>query len=246
MVLRHHHDKRLLYNSGKVTDMIDSIAGVIFDMDGTLVRFNIDYTAIRVEIIQRLAQMGFDKSDFSINDGMFKIIEKAQQAVIKVGSAGPEEIRRLVFIIADQHEMTSALETGLIPGVRPTLRRMHEEGLKLAVCTIRGSRSTELLLRRLRIAAFFSAVVTRDEAPQVKPHPSHLSLVLERLALPPSRVILVGDGRSDVEMARAMGVLSVGVCSGLSTRSELESCGANYTIDSVRDLPDLMRSILEG
>jgi phosphoglycolate phosphatase len=223
-----------------------AIDGVIFDLDGTLVQFNIDYASIRADIIHRLVQMGFPRSDFSLEDGMFRTIEKAQQGASKVGGISTEEVRKIVFAIADEHEMASTPETKIILGVRMALRKLKKAGFRLAICTIRGSKATRLLLSKLKIDDFFEVVVTRDEAPKVKPHPSHIGLALELLGVPASRVVLVGDGKSDIEMARSAGVLSVGVGSGLSTRSELEALGADYTIDSVRDLPALMRSILEG
>lgn len=215
-------------------------------MDGTLVQFNIDYASIRADIIHGLVQMGFPRSDFSLEDGMFRTIEKAQQRASKVGGISTEEVRKIVFAIADEHEMASTPETKIIPGVRTALRKLKKAGFRLAICTIRGSKATHLLLNNLKIADLFEAVVTRDEAPKVKPHPSHLGLTLERLGVPASGAVLVGDGKSDIEMARSKGVLSVGVGSGLSTRPELEALGADYTIDSVKDLPALIRSTLEG
>jgi len=73
-------------------------------------------------------------------------------------------------------------------------------------------------------------------------NPSHLNLVLDMLEVRPSRALVVGDTTLDVLCARAAGVRSVGVLTGVHKRDQLESVGVDY-INRLDELPRLIQKI---
>ncbi len=68
------------------------------------------------------------------------------------------------------------------------------------------------------------------------------ALALERAGYP-ERAFLLGDTPSDVEAARANGMVSVAVCNGQFDRATLKSEGADLVLDSFEDADELFRAL---
>ena len=68
------------------------------------------------------------------------------------------------------------------------------------------------------------------------------ALALER-AGHPERAFLLGDTPSDVEAARANGMVSVAVCNGQFDRPVLEAEGADLVLDSFEEADELFRAL---
>ncbi len=89
---------------------------------------------------------------------------------------------------------------------------------------------------------FFDAVIPRNKVKHVKPSGEHLEAVLKALKVSPKEAVLVGDGTRDMECARELKVVAVGLSTGVSTQKELMNAGANYLITSIADLPSLIET----
>ena len=64
--------------------------------------------------------------------------------------------------------------------------------------------------------------------------------ILAKLGYSPSDAIVVGDMPVDILMARNASVCSVGVTYGNSSREELLSASADYVVDSITELLDIV------
>jgi phosphoglycolate phosphatase-like HAD superfamily hydrolase len=86
------------------------------------------------------------------------------------------------------------------------------------------------------IDTYCQAFIPRVRAIQVKPHPAHLQAALDCLGTTPERTIMVGDGAMDIQAGKALGMFSIGVLSGNSSRAKLLAHGADLVLASVADL----------
>ena len=66
-----------------------------------------------------------------------------------------------------------------------------------------------------------SVVISRDDTPHLKPHPTPIRLAAVRLSLLPEQCVMVGDTGVDVRSAKAAGALAVGVLCGFGERQDL-------------------------
>ncbi len=217
---------------------------MIFDFDGTLVNFNLDVKSIRAEAIQFLNGQGYPSSLFSLNESIFKMLEKLE---VCMKNKGEEErkftkIKRAVMSIADRYELKANQTTNLMPRVLETVRALRKMGLKIALFTIRG-KSTNLFLKRYNLDQFFDAIVTREDAVAVKPDPAHLREVLKILDIKPNEAVVVGDSMLDMKCARRLDIIAVGVPTGIASPRELAQAGATYLVSSITDLPNLIRQL---
>ena len=95
------------------------------------------------------------------------------------------------------------------PGIVALLERLRAAGVATAVATNSDSRSAAVVLGAHGLDALFDTVVTVDLVSGPKPNPEMIHLTLERLGLPPDRVVFVGDSPGDMLAARSAGLLAV-------------------------------------
>lgn len=217
------------------------VKAVIFDLDGTIVDFNLDYKASRAEIIQLLIEEGFPKSIFSTNDNLFDILSKAEIFLKNHRKEKKvEKIRKSILSIAERYEMEAARTTSLIPGILEALKALRKMKLKLALFTVNGKNSVNHILRTFNLKRYLDAVITRDDVLMVKPNPVHLKTTLNALKVKPKEAIVVGDSVWDMKSARALEVFAVGTTTGVASQHELTNAGAHCIVSSPTDVITLV------
>jgi phosphoglycolate phosphatase-like HAD superfamily hydrolase len=223
------------------------IRAVIFDLDGTLTAFNLDIKACRTKVIKHLTKQGLPRSLFSMNESAFDMLVKVKKHLRIEGAEKREflRFRKKVFSIVEGFELEAARTTEMFGCIPETLQKLRGMELKLALCTISGEKATSYILKRFRLEDFFDAVITREAVLEVKPHPSHLKATLDDLRVRSQEAVVVGDSVRDVECARKLNVLAVGVATGISSIEELSRSGAHYLASSANDIPNLIRQLQE-
>lgn len=221
------------------------IRAVIFDLDGTLTDFNLDIKACRIEVIDLLTKQGFPRALFSLKESAFDMLVKVKKHLATEGMEKQEfeKFRKMVFSVVENFEMKAAQTTKMFHGIPETLQTLRDMKLKIALCTISGEKATSYLLKRFHLEQFFDAIITREFVTGVKPHPAHLETTLDALNVRSHEAILVGDSTKDMECARQLDVLAVGVATGISSIEELSRSGAHYLASSANDLPTLIQQL---
>jgi putative hydrolase of the HAD superfamily len=102
-------------------------------------------------------------------------------------------------------DFLGSLGFAAVPGATPTLDRLRDEGLRLAVvanwdCALPEHLEAAGLLDR------FDTVVTSAHAGIAKPNPAIFELALRELGVEPGQAVHVGDEPLDEEGARAAGL----------------------------------------
>jgi len=221
-----------------------TIKAVIFDLDGTITAFNLDYMTIRSEVRGFLIRAGVPASVLFVNESIFDMLNKTEIFMKNSGKSprALNKVRNEVLAIAERHELEAAKTTSLLPSVVETLKTLKEMGLKIGLCTVNSEKSANYILKRFGIADFFDAVIPRNKVKRVKPSSEHLEAVLKVLKVSPKEALLVGDATRDMECARELKVMAAGLSTGVSTQKELMDAGANYLITSIADLPSLVKT----
>jgi HAD superfamily hydrolase (TIGR01549 family) len=222
-----------------------TIKAVVFDLDGTLATFNLDYTTVRAEARSYLIKTGLPASILATNESIFDMLKKTE--IFLKNNRKPtrtlNKVRDQVSAIAEKYELEAAKTTELLSGVIETLEALKKMSLKIGLCTINSDRSTKYILKRFNISKFFNAVTPRDKVKYVKPNTQHLEATLKTLHANPKETILVGDSPRDMHCARELGVIATGLSTETNSKKELTDAGANYLITSITDLPTLVQTI---
>ena len=204
---------------------------VVFDLDGTLVESRTDL-AIAVNHVRRycnLPSLEIDVIRPAIGGGARSLVQQClpQELQIRVDELMPEFHR---FYNANCVVYTTAL-----PGVIEVLERLQGR-VKLAVLTNKPKAPSLTILRSLGLDRFFQEVVGGECFPTKKPDPEGIRWLLQRLDVPASRTVLVGDGVPDVEVARAAGVTSIAVLDGIGLPDLLSAAEPDYSISTMARL----------
>jgi len=221
------------------------VKAVIFDLDGTLVSFNLDYRAVRGEVREYLLRVGIPASVLSVNESIFEMLKKTEIFVRNSGKSAEvmQEIRNEVLAIAEKYELEAARDTSLLPGAGETLTALKRMGLKIGLFTLSGDKAVNHILQRFKLGEFFGVTVPRNKVDYVKPNPEHLEMALKVLGVAPEETVVVGDGNVDMQSGRKLKAIAVGLPTGTSTIEQLKSNGANYIITAITDLPVLIERI---
>ncbi|MBS7659475.1 MAG: HAD family hydrolase [Candidatus Bathyarchaeia archaeon] len=221
------------------------IKAVVFDLDGTLVSFNIDYKTLRAEVRSLLMAEGVPASIFSLNDTVFEMLDKTE-IYMRNNGRKDEDIREVYYKALrtiENYELEAAKTASLMPGVFETLKTLSEEGLKIGLYTVNSWKTASYILKKFNIEDFFKAVISREKVSRVKPYSEHLEAVLKTLDVKPDETLVVGDSTVDMKCARKLNAIAVGISTGVSTQRELMEAGANYIITSIIDLTILVKQL---
>jgi HAD superfamily hydrolase (TIGR01549 family) len=222
-----------------------AIEAVIFDLDGTLAHFNLDYKALRSEVRTYLMSKRVPASVLDVNESIFEMLKKAE-IFVKNSSKSPEaffEVRTQALGIAEKYEMEAAATTNLLAGAVETLKELKKMNLKLGLCTTSSEKAANYILQRFKIDGFFKVVVPRDKVKYVKPHTEQFERALKTLGVQAKTTLIVGDSVVDMQSAKELKTVAIGLPTGLTTTEQLMSNGANYIITSLTDLPLLVKKI---
>jgi haloacid dehalogenase superfamily, subfamily IA, variant 3 with third motif having DD or ED/haloacid dehalogenase superfamily, subfamily IA, variant 1 with third motif having Dx(3-4)D or Dx(3-4)E len=218
------------------------IEAVLFDLDGTLSAFNLDYKALRGEVREYLLRAGVPASVLKANESMFEMLAKAE-IYFKNNDKPFSETRAHCLAIAEKHEMEAAALTSLQPGAFETLKELRGMKIKIGICTTSSETAANYILQRFKIAEYFQIVVSRDKVLRVKPDTEQCELALKTLGAKPDRTVLVGDSIADMQSAKELKAVAVGIPTGIATEKQLVTGGANYIITALSDLPLLIKRL---
>jgi phosphoglycolate phosphatase len=80
---------------------------------------------------------------------------------------------------------------------------------KKAVVTNKATEFVPPLLAHFEIAAYFDLIVGGNTLPMRKPDPSIVDYVADKLAVAKHEIVVIGDHKTDLSMARDAGIRSV-------------------------------------
>lgn len=145
-----------------------------------------------------------------------------------------EDIARLQKLHAEAYaRMVSQVRP--LPGAKELLVYLTQRGVPWAIATSGRIESAGPALKTLGIPAD-TPVITRDQVRNAKPDPDLFLKAAERLGVPITASVVVGDSIWDLLAARRAKALGVGLLSGGYGREELERAGAYRVYDDPADM----------
>ena len=217
-----------------------AIKAVILDFDGTLAVLNIDFSAIKEEILNLMEKYGVARESLR-EKYLLEIIDEAYSILLKRERHVAEQFREEAQEILMEKEFESASKGRLLPGVESMLRKLRRAGLKVGIVT----RNCDLAVRRVfpHIESLCDIFLSRDSVKRVKPDPQHLTTLLDGLGVSERHAIMVGDHPMDILAGKRVGMRTAGVLTGRTTEDELVEMGADYVLRSASQLTRLMERL---
>lgn len=212
-----------------------TIAGVIFDIDGTLTRTNDLIFASFNHVARKYCGRQFAPPEII---AFFGPPEEGALARI----VGEESIAPAMDDLCDFYRENHPAMAALHDGIEETLVQLRERGIPLAVFTGKGRRTTLITLEALRIDGYFDLIVSGSDVRRHKPHPEGIRQVLERFSLRAAEVLMIGDSQGDMTAARDAGVTAVAALWDTYDRQRVLGASPDYAFERVTDLDAWFRS----
>ena len=209
---------------------------VVFDLDGTLVDTAPDLCAHLNEMLAELGRPGLELAEVRpmIGDGARALLRRGLEAS---GGLPPGADLDALFLEFLTRYTACPLRFGTVyDGVLPVLEALRAADVRLGVCTNKAQAPSDRLLAELHLDRYFPVIIGGDALTVRKPDPGHLRTVLDRLATPPSRAVMIGDSENDLLTARAAGLPCILVSFGY-TPVPARDLGADKVIDHMGELP---------
>ena len=210
---------------------------IIFDFDGTLgdTRRNIIVT-----MQQTIEELGLETMD-------------EDTCAATIGLPLEECFRQLYPNLADETILLCAttyrhifnvnkklLVPQLFPHVDETLQWLHEQGYTLAVASSREASSLREFLKDMMIDHYISHVLGANDVEHAKPHPEPVLKTLAALGMRADETLVVGDMPVDIMMGIGASATTCGVTYGNASRKQLEQACADYIIDDMAELKNIV------
>lgn len=189
---------------------------LVFDWDGTLFD-SIDWIVTCLQHAAREADLPMPEAPkaravigLSISEAMNSLFPRVEEDVAE----------RLIEAYRRHYDSWNMGADDLFDGVTPMLERLRDAGYKLAVATGKGRSGLDHAMMATDTGHLFDAVRCAEETAS-KPRPDMLLQLMDELAVPAERTLMIGDSVYDLHMARNAGVESVGVACGANSFEEL-------------------------
>ncbi len=192
--------------------MSERTLAIIFDMDGTLTRQNLDFDLIKSEI----------------GLGTVPILEAMREM-------NPKDIARTEAIL-HRHEAIAADTSELQPFALEVVNTFRAAGIRVALMTRNSRRSVEVLQSRHGLE--FDLIRTREDGP-TKPSPEPILDICRKLSVEPTDTWSIGDYHYDITCgARAKTKTVLFVAEGCDRPSWAGE--ADHIIGDLRELLGLL------
>jgi phosphoglycolate phosphatase len=205
---------------------------IVFDWDGTL----FDSTALIVRCIQNACEdVGAPRP--SELQAAYVIGLGLADALRHVAPDLPPDRYAELGARYRHHYVASQHALSLFPGTLEMLHALKARAHRLAVATGKGRRGLDDALSHSQLHGLFDSTRTADETTS-KPHPRMLAELMDELAVPPRRTLMIGDTTHDLQLARNAGTASVAVSFGAHDRESFAAFAPLYVAHSTRELHD--------
>lgn len=211
---------------------------IILDFDGTLGDTRANIVLTMRQTLQRLGYPLAEEDEIASTIGL-PLEEGFRQLLPEL----PEDkALECALTYRDIFEVNrKKLVPKLFPGVKETLSMLREKGYVLTVASSRSSSSLNGFLGDMEIAEYVSYVLGADNVKMAKPHPEPVLRTMEDLGYSAAETLVVGDMPVDILMGKGAGTLTCGVTYGNSSREDLVASGADFIIDGIGALIDVLK-----
>ena len=121
------------------------------------------------------------------------------------------------------------------PGLQGILSRLEEAKVRIAIASSKRRALIDLVLDAHKLAQYFDIIVGSLEVVNHKPHPEPVHHIMNKLSIPVSETVVIGDSTYDLEMARNAGVDSIGVTTGIHSRELLATIQPLHIVSALQD-----------
>lgn len=219
--------------------LIDCVAAVAFDLDGTIIDTAPDLGAAANMMLVMLGgrPLAEDRIPALIGAGIDEFVKRVLAQSGVTPDARLQETSATLF--RNLYGQRVYRHSQVYPGVVMTLHTLRMAGLTLCCVTNKERQFAQPLLELAGISGFFASVLCPERPEDRKPSPSLLYSACRQLEIEPIELLLIGDSRADVQAAHAAGCRVVAVDYGYHREPPLEELRPDAIVSNLTEIMEL-------
>jgi pyrophosphatase PpaX len=209
-------------------------AGVLFDLDGTLVdTLELILASYRHTMAEHLDEVPPDEV-------WLRTMGTPLTEQLREFARTPEEAESMLRTYIDHNEENHRRLVRPFPGMREAVHEIRDAGYPLGIVTSKLRRQAIRELENVGLDGVFGALVCADDVERPKPHPEPVHRAAAGLGLPAERLLLVGDSIYDLRAGRAAGTRTAAALWGPFRRDQLAAEEPDHWLEGLHDLRALL------
>ncbi|WP_435980609.1 HAD-IA family hydrolase [Psychrobacter sp. DM4] len=206
---------------------------MIFDWDGTLM----DSIGLIVESMHIAGEAhGFDTTDDAVKVIIGLSLMKGIDILYPKASDTQKQDIQHSYVA---HYVANSHCTPFFDSIEHMLKTLQQRGKILAVATGKKRQGLDRVLDASNSHHYFAITRSTDESGS-KPDPQMLSDILNHTRQHVSDAVFIGDSIYDIQMANALGMMSIAVNYGAASSSTLAEQNPTYQVDSPQELAEIL------
>lgn len=209
---------------------------IIFDLDGTLLNTLDD---LRDSLNAALITHGYEPKNLEevrrfVGNGVKVLVQRS----LPVHST-EDEIDQCLATFTDHYNENMQNKTRPYDGIMELLLDLNRYSFKLAIVSNKFDSAVKELAKDY-FGDLINVAIGESATVKKKPAPDSVFAAICQLGSDIKKTIFVGDSDTDVQTAKNAGIPCIGVTWGFRTRDLLRREGADYLIDTPKELLTLI------
>lgn len=209
---------------------------ILFDLDGTLTD---SFLGITQSVQYALRYFGIDVED--LNELRRFIGPPLDQSFQEYYGLSEEDSKLAIKKYRERYSDTGIFENELYEGIRDLLEELVEHGRVVLMATSKPENYARRISDFFDITQYFTQICGSEMDGKRQDKAEVIEYALSNQGVTDySSVIMVGDRKHDIIGAQKNKIDSIGVLYGYGGVHELKEAGANYIVESVSELKQLL------
>ncbi|TFG08975.1 MAG: HAD family hydrolase [Promethearchaeota archaeon] len=236
--------------------MVEKI-GFVFDLDGTLINSTDIGEVIKKKLYQRFNIKTNEKLEKEIEELQYEIMQgenrknlgaKIMWAIFKkLGLSFFQRMKALKMANSIFKEEIQKIK--LYDGTEELIEYLdsYPNRYDYAIATTSSAKEVDDRLKKFPTfyQKFDGKIISRDSVKNLKPDPESIIKAANAMAIPLHNIVMIGDMHSDIQMGKAVGVVTIGVLTGIFSREEFLKHSPDFIFQSIKDIIDNIEKIKE-
>ncbi|WP_201764625.1 HAD family hydrolase [Salinarchaeum sp. Harcht-Bsk1] len=161
----------------------------VYDLDGTLVRLDVDWQEAASDVVAVYEDAGHD-------------VDPDRDLWSLVNEAGRYAVQDEVEAVLSEHERAGAEASEALP----LADEVDSTRDPIGVCSLNCEDAVEIALEKHGLDRYVNSLVGRDTLREQKPDPTPLLTALDQIGATPVSTVFIGDSATDEQAAERAGI----------------------------------------
>ena len=215
-----------------------TIKTIIFDFDGTLAKLNIDFHRMRTAVGKLTLSYGITRDELH-TDFVLEMIDSAAAILNQRSSHISRKFFDEANSIIEKIEIEAAENGELFYRTKELLNSLKSLKISCGIITRNCAKAVKIIFPD--ILSNCSVLICRDDVNNVKPHPDHLNMALNKLVSSTENTLMIGDHPLDIKTGRNAGTKTCGVLTGHFQKNDFIEAGADLVLPHAADILNIIK-----